>query len=110
MCEVMVPVLRRLASAMKADKVSVGPLSAHYASCPTRVRTTPGGRSGHGSPGERRQQVPADVGRAQPVRRRRERISAERRLQSDRPLGGLIYWTVDALKNRYLKHPGPLVS
>jgi gluconate 2-dehydrogenase alpha chain len=23
-------------------------------------------------------------------------------------LGALIYWTADALKNRYLKKPGPL--
>jgi gluconate 2-dehydrogenase alpha chain len=26
------------------------------------------------------------------------------------PVGALAYWTVDAIKNRYLKNPGPLVS
>jgi gluconate 2-dehydrogenase alpha chain len=25
-------------------------------------------------------------------------------------VGALSYWTVDAIKNRYLKNPGPLVS
>jgi gluconate 2-dehydrogenase alpha chain len=25
-------------------------------------------------------------------------------------LGALTYWTIDALKNKYLKNPGPLVS
>jgi gluconate 2-dehydrogenase alpha chain len=26
------------------------------------------------------------------------------------PVGALAYWAADALVNRYLKHPGPLVS
>jgi gluconate 2-dehydrogenase alpha chain len=26
------------------------------------------------------------------------------------PVGALAYWTADAIKNRYLKNPGPLVS
>jgi hypothetical protein len=25
------------------------------------------------------------------------------------PVGALAYWTADAIKNRYLKNPGPLV-
>jgi gluconate 2-dehydrogenase alpha chain len=26
------------------------------------------------------------------------------------PVGALTYWLVDAIKNRYLKNPGPLVQ
>jgi len=26
------------------------------------------------------------------------------------PVGALAYWAADALKNRYMKNPGPLVS
>ena len=26
------------------------------------------------------------------------------------PVGALAYWTADAIKKRYLKNPGPLVS
>jgi gluconate 2-dehydrogenase alpha chain len=26
------------------------------------------------------------------------------------PVGALAYWTADAIKNRYVKNPGPLVS
>jgi gluconate 2-dehydrogenase alpha chain len=26
------------------------------------------------------------------------------------PVGALSYWTADAIKNRYIKNPGPLVS
>jgi gluconate 2-dehydrogenase alpha chain len=26
------------------------------------------------------------------------------------PVGALAYWTADAIKNRYMKNPGPLVS
>jgi gluconate 2-dehydrogenase alpha chain len=26
------------------------------------------------------------------------------------PLGALSYWTADAIKNRYLNDPGPLVA
>ncbi|MGA7309120.1 MAG: GMC oxidoreductase, partial [Pseudolabrys sp.] len=26
------------------------------------------------------------------------------------PVGALAYWTADAIKNRYVKNPGPLVT
>ena len=26
------------------------------------------------------------------------------------PVGALAYWTADAIKNQYMKNPGPLVS
>jgi gluconate 2-dehydrogenase alpha chain len=31
-------------------------------------------------------------------------------IQPYRPVGALAYWTADAIKNRYLKNPAPLVS
>ncbi len=59
---------------------------------------------------QRAQQVSAELGLPQPVRRRRQRVPAQRVVQPDRPVGALAYWTADAIKNRYVKNPGPLVS
>ena len=36
--------------------------------------------------------------------------SAQRLVQSDRAGRRARYWTADAIKNRYVKNPGPLVS
>jgi gluconate 2-dehydrogenase alpha chain len=46
----------------------------------------------------------------QPLRRRRERLSAQLGLQPDGAGGALAYWTADAIKKRYVKNPGPMVS
>jgi len=107
----MVPVLQRLASAMKADKVSVGPLSAHYSIVPYQSTHNTGGVIMGTDP------------RASAVNKYLQMwdvpnlfvvgASAYPQNAGYNPtgtLGGLIYWTVDALKNKYLKHPGPLVS
>ena len=65
---------------------------------------------GDRSEDQRRQPLSAKLGRAERVRDRRLRVSAERRLQPDRHgrRAGLLGGRRD--QDRYLKNPGPLVS
>ena len=59
---------------------------------------------------QRGEQISAELGLPQPVRHRRERVSAQLGYNPTGPVGALAYWTADAIKNRYMKNPGPLVS
>ena len=59
---------------------------------------------------QRREQVSAELGLPQPVHHRRQRVRHNATYNPTGPVGALAYWTADAIKNRYVKSPGPLVQ
>ena len=83
-----------------------GPLRRHHLSDHAFERRR---HHGHRSEDQRAQSLSAELGRAESVRDGRQRLPAERRLQSDRHAGALAYWSAKAIREQYLKNPGPLV-
>ena len=64
---------------------------------------------GHQPARQRREQVSAELGLPQPVRGRRQRVPAQRVVQSDRPGGRARLLDGGRDQDRYVKNPGPLV-
>ena len=64
---------------------------------------------GRRSEDQRGQPLSPGLGGRQSVRHGRLAVSAERLLQPDRLVGGLAYWTAEAITKQYLKKPGALV-
>ena len=79
----------------------------HHAS--TRPRISAAERSWGPTPRRARSIASCRVGTCPICSSWVHRLSTERWLQSDRYPFALAYWSADAIRNQYLKQPGPLV-
>ena len=100
-----------IARAIGPAQIDVDRLTGPYSIVPYQTTHNTGGAVMGADPGTSvGQQVPAVVGRAEPLRGRRERLPPERGLQPERNGGRLdLSAAPRRSRSRYLKQPGPLV-
>ncbi len=105
--------MRKIAEAMnpKAISVSVKNFGDHFN---TRVYQTTHllGRGDHGqrSEDQRAQPLPAELGRAQRLRHGRLGLPQGTGYNPTGLVAALAYWSAKAIREQYLKNPGPLVQ